>query len=69
MRNVDMIMVIVHDRDTNAPLRVDPELIAHILRKTPRINSSPTPGRRTLVFAMSREEWEDELPAETRPAL
>jgi hypothetical protein len=64
MRYADMITVVVHERDTDAPLRVEPELIAHLLRQTPKVNSGAQPGKRTLVFAMSREEWEREFPAE-----
>lgn len=63
MRYADMITVVVHERDTDAPLRVEPELIAHILSQPPMVNSRAQPGKRTLVFAMSREEWEREFPA------
>lgn len=65
MRHAEMITVVVHDRDTDSPMAVEPDLVAHILRKDPQINSSKVPGRRTLVFAMSREEWESEFPAKT----
>ncbi|MCM0021947.1 MAG: hypothetical protein NBV67_18320 [Tagaea sp.] len=69
MRYADMITVVVHERESDAPLRVEPELIAHLLRKTPSISANSMPGKRTLIFAMSREEWEREFPAETQPAL
>jgi hypothetical protein len=62
MRRADMITIVVHDRDTDAPFEPEPELIAHLLNKPPRVNSSPLPGKRTLIFAMSREEWEREFP-------
>ena len=63
MRRADMITVVVHDRDTDAPFAVEPDLIAHILRKTPQVSSGSAPGKRSLIFAMSREEWEREFPA------
>jgi hypothetical protein len=65
MRYADMITVVIHERDTDAPLRIEPDLIAHLLRQTPRINNGTLPGKRTLVFAMSREEWERDFPTET----
>lgn len=68
MRYADMITVVVHERESDAPLRVEPELIAHILRKKPSISANSTPGKRTLIFAMSREEWERDFPHETQPA-
>ena len=67
MRHADMITVVVHDRESDAPLRIEPDLIAYLLRKTPLISDNSTPGKRTLVFAMSREEWERQFPAEPQP--
>lgn len=66
MRYADMITVVVHDRESDAPLRVEPDLIAHLLRKTPSVSANSALGKRTLIFAMSREEWEREFPAESR---
>jgi hypothetical protein len=68
MRRADMITIVVHDRDTDAPLAVEPELIAHILGKTPQIASGTVLGKRSLIFAMSREEWEREFPVHS-PAI
>lgn len=68
MRNADMITVVVHERESDAPLRVEPDLLAFILSKKPSISANSTPGKRTFVFAMSREEWEREFPRETPPA-
>jgi hypothetical protein len=65
VRNADMITFIVHDRESGVPFRVDLELIAHLLRKPPQVLSRPLPGKRTLIFAMSREEWEREFPTES----
>lgn len=64
MRNAQMITIVIHDRRGGAQFRPDLSLIAHVLRKPPWIRTNAASGARTLVFAMSREEWEREFPDE-----
>ncbi|MCA3246555.1 MAG: hypothetical protein ING29_08795 [Azospirillum sp.] len=64
-----MITIVVHDCETAEPLRVEPDLVAHILRTKPRISAGSIPGMRTLVFAMSHEEWAGDFPAARPPAV
>lgn len=64
MRRAEMITVVVHERATDEPLEIEPDLVAHVLARAPTVSSGSVPGKRTLVFAMSKEDWEQKFPAD-----